>query len=184
MLSEFSSPRGQRQAVIGTREQGDAELPFQFGDLSADRWVARAELARRSGEAAALSTAAKIVQRSQSIATPFMSVEGLVQYWTGKSFPCSPIMAHRDAGASATARRSKPQEGMKMPLPASLFNSLEVPEVGSPLFIVSGPELVIAQCKNGIVGSFPALNARAVESSANGWAALRMNSTSTRRRTP
>ena len=35
--------------------------------------------------------------------------------------------------------------------------------LGSPLFIVSGPELVIAQCKAGIVGSFPALNARPVE---------------------
>ena len=47
-----------------------------------------------------------------------------------------------------------------MPLPAALRNSLELPVVGSPLFIVSGPELVIAQCKAGIVGSFPALNAR------------------------
>jgi len=35
-----------------------------------------------------------------------------------------------------------------------------VPVVGAPLFIISGPELVIAQCKAGIVGSFPALNAR------------------------
>lgn len=50
-----------------------------------------------------------------------------------------------------------------MPLPASLANKLELPVVGSPLFIVSGPELVIAQCKAGIVGSFPALNARPVE---------------------
>ena len=50
-----------------------------------------------------------------------------------------------------------------MPLPASLANTLELPVVGSPLFIVSGPELVIAQCKAGIVGSFPALNARPVE---------------------
>src|SRR5947207_13535429 len=50
-----------------------------------------------------------------------------------------------------------------MPLPASLADSLELPVVGSPLFIVSGPELVIAQCKAGIVGSFPALNARPVE---------------------
>jgi len=50
-----------------------------------------------------------------------------------------------------------------MPLPASLANSLELPVVGSPLFIVSGPELVIAQCKAGIVGSFPALNTRPVE---------------------
>ena len=47
-----------------------------------------------------------------------------------------------------------------MPLPAVLRDSLELPVVGSPLFIVSGPELVIAQCKAGIVGSFPALNAR------------------------
>jgi nitronate monooxygenase len=50
-----------------------------------------------------------------------------------------------------------------MPLPASLGNTLELPVLGSPLFIVSGPELVIAQCKAGIVGSFPALNARPVE---------------------
>jgi len=47
-----------------------------------------------------------------------------------------------------------------MPLPACLQGHLELPVVGSPLFIVSGPELVIAQCKAGIVGSFPALNAR------------------------
>lgn len=47
-----------------------------------------------------------------------------------------------------------------MSLPGFLRNSLELPIVGSPLFIVSGPELVIAQCKAGIVGSFPALNAR------------------------
>jgi nitronate monooxygenase len=50
-----------------------------------------------------------------------------------------------------------------MPLPAVLQNRLSIPVVGSPLFIVSGPELVIAQCKAGIVGSFPALNARPVE---------------------
>ncbi len=46
-----------------------------------------------------------------------------------------------------------------MSLPA-LFDRLRLPVIGSPLFIVSGPELVIAQCKAGIVGSFPALNAR------------------------
>ncbi|WP_394268897.1 NAD(P)H-dependent flavin oxidoreductase [Qipengyuania sp.] len=46
-----------------------------------------------------------------------------------------------------------------MPLPAP-FDKLRLPVIGSPLFIVSGPELVIAQCKAGIVGSFPALNAR------------------------
>lgn len=46
-----------------------------------------------------------------------------------------------------------------MALPA-IFDKLRLPIIGSPLFIVSGPELVIAQCKAGVVGSFPALNAR------------------------
>jgi len=46
-----------------------------------------------------------------------------------------------------------------MALPPVLQN-LRMPVVGAPLFIVSGPELVIAQCKAGVVGSFPALNAR------------------------
>ena len=46
-----------------------------------------------------------------------------------------------------------------MPLPAP-FDRLRLPLIGSPLFIVSGPELLIAQCKAGIIGSFPALNAR------------------------
>ncbi|WP_324749940.1 nitronate monooxygenase family protein [Sphingomonas sp. LY54] len=41
-----------------------------------------------------------------------------------------------------------------------LFDRLRLPVIGSPLFIVSNPDLVIAQCKAGIVGSFPALNAR------------------------
>jgi nitronate monooxygenase len=47
-----------------------------------------------------------------------------------------------------------------MPIPALFKNRLSIPVIGSPMFIVSGPELVIAQCKAGIVGSFPALNAR------------------------
>lgn len=46
-----------------------------------------------------------------------------------------------------------------MPLPARLAH-LRLPVIGSPLFIISQPDLVIAQCKAGIVGSFPALNAR------------------------
>ena len=44
-------------------------------------------------------------------------------------------------------------------LPA-ILSHLRIPVVASPMFIVSGPDLVIAQCKAGIVGSFPALNAR------------------------
>lgn len=46
-----------------------------------------------------------------------------------------------------------------MALPKQLEN-LRIPVIGSPLFIISNPDLVIAQCKAGIVGSFPALNAR------------------------
>ena len=47
-----------------------------------------------------------------------------------------------------------------MALPKRLAGKLRIPLIGAPMFIVSGPELVIAQCKAGIVGSFPALNAR------------------------
>jgi nitronate monooxygenase len=47
-----------------------------------------------------------------------------------------------------------------MAIPEHIKNNLSIPVIGSPLFLVSGPELVIAQCKAGIIGSFPALNAR------------------------
>ncbi|NBF04398.1 nitronate monooxygenase [Pseudomonas sp. Fl5BN2] len=47
-----------------------------------------------------------------------------------------------------------------MSLPKILTQRLRLPVVAAPLFIISTPELVIAQCKAGIVGSFPALNAR------------------------
>jgi len=50
-----------------------------------------------------------------------------------------------------------------MALPKLLEGHLSLPVIGAPMFIVSGPELVIAQCKAGIVGSFPALNARPKE---------------------
>jgi nitronate monooxygenase len=47
-----------------------------------------------------------------------------------------------------------------MALPDILKSKLRIPVVGAPLFIISHPALVLAQCKAGIVGSFPALNAR------------------------
>jgi len=50
-----------------------------------------------------------------------------------------------------------------MSLPKILTQRLRLPVVAAPLFIISTPELVIAQCKAGIVGSFPALNARPAE---------------------
>ena len=42
----------------------------------------------------------------------------------------------------------------------ALARRLSIPVIGSPLFIISGPEMVIAQCKAGVIGSFPSLNAR------------------------
>lgn len=50
-----------------------------------------------------------------------------------------------------------------MALPPILKDRLSLPLIGSPMFIISNPDLVIAQCKAGIVGSFPALNARPAE---------------------
>ena len=50
-----------------------------------------------------------------------------------------------------------------MPLPSHLREHLRIPVLGAPMFLVSGPELVIEQCKAGIIGSFPALNARPQE---------------------
>ncbi len=47
-----------------------------------------------------------------------------------------------------------------MPIPEILQGRLRLPVIGAPMFIVSTPRLVMAQCKSGIVGSFPALNAR------------------------
>ena len=49
-----------------------------------------------------------------------------------------------------------------MSIPKLFEGRLSVPVIGSPLFIISQPELVIAQCKAGVVGSFPSLNARPV----------------------
>ncbi len=54
-----------------------------------------------------------------------------------------------------------------MPVP-QVFDTLRLPVIGAPLFIISNPKLVIAQCKAGIVGSFPALNARP-ESQLDEW---------------
>ncbi len=50
-----------------------------------------------------------------------------------------------------------------MAIPKSLENRLSIPLIGSPLFIISNPRLVVEQCKAGVIGSFPALNARPVE---------------------
>lgn len=48
-------------------------------------------------------------------------------------------------------------------LPSSLLNNLRLPAIAAPMFLVSGPELVIAACRAGLIGSFPAPNARTAE---------------------
>ncbi|KPF64602.1 2-nitropropane dioxygenase [Bosea sp. AAP35] len=50
-----------------------------------------------------------------------------------------------------------------MPLPASLAGRLRLPAIASPMFLVSGPDLVVETCKAGILGTFPALNQRTSE---------------------
>lgn len=47
-----------------------------------------------------------------------------------------------------------------MPIPALFNDRLSIPAIASPLFIISQPELVLAQCRAGVIGSFPTLNAR------------------------
>jgi nitronate monooxygenase len=56
---------------------------------------------------------------------------------------------------------------LRNPVFHSAKNQLSLPVIGAPMFIVSGPELVIGQCLNGVVGSFPALNARPKEELTN-----------------
>ena len=50
-----------------------------------------------------------------------------------------------------------------MPVPAALRKGLDLPAICAPMFIVSNPDLVIAQCRGGLIGAFPALNARPPE---------------------
>ena len=45
----------------------------------------------------------------------------------------------------------------------SFINELSIPAIAAPMFLISGPKLVIECCKNGIVGTFPALNQRTSE---------------------
>jgi nitronate monooxygenase len=63
--------------------------------------------------------------------------------------------------AGRAIRRSA--SGHFMAIPANLAKQLSIPVIGSPLFIISNPDLVLAQCKAGVIGSFPSLNARPIE---------------------
>lgn len=55
-----------------------------------------------------------------------------------------------------------------MPIPAELRENLRLPAIAAPMFLVSGPELVIETCKAGMIGTFPALNERTTEG-FEGW---------------
>ncbi|MEW6514789.1 MAG: nitronate monooxygenase family protein [Pseudomonadota bacterium] len=55
-----------------------------------------------------------------------------------------------------------------MPIPDPLGKHLALPVIGAPMFLVSNPDLVVAQCRNGVIGAFPALNARP-ESQLDEW---------------
>ena len=57
-----------------------------------------------------------------------------------------------------------------MPIPPSFAGRLALPAVAAPLFLVSGPDLVVETCKAGVVGTFPALNRRSTEG-LSGWLA-------------
>lgn len=67
-------------------------------------------------------------------------------------------LSPHDIKLAVTLRMNNP-----MPLPATLRDRLRIPVFGAPMFLVSGPDLVIEQCKAGVIGAFPALNARPQE---------------------
>src|SRR5216684_9017554 len=70
---------------------------------------------------------------------------------------------YKPCAGCATLIGDEHQEPSPMPIPAVMQGRLTLPVIGAPMFIVSVPDLVIAQCKAGIVGGFPALNARPKE---------------------
>src|SRR5271168_2305951 len=72
------------------------------------------------------------------------------------------MLSDRRRARAPCSRRTGNFAGTSMPLPNVLKDKLRLPVVGAPLFIISHPALVIAQCKAGIVGAFPALNARPI----------------------
>jgi len=60
-----------------------------------------------------------------------------------------------------------------MPIPALFQGRLTLPVIAAPMFLVSGPDLVVETCKAGVVGSFPALNQRSTEGYGEWLAAIR-----------
>ncbi|RUU62219.1 nitronate monooxygenase, partial [Mesorhizobium sp. M2C.T.Ca.TU.009.01.2.1] len=50
-----------------------------------------------------------------------------------------------------------------MPIPDALLTRLRLPVIAAPMFLVSGPDLVVEVCRSGVIGAFPALNQRSSE---------------------
>src|SRR5690606_35663733 len=70
------------------------------------------------------------------------------------------------------------------PTVSELYGTMRLPVICSPMFIVSGPELVIAQCASGVVGSMPALNARPQEELSPWLGRIKSSLTQLREREP
>lgn len=66
-------------------------------------------------------------------------------------------------GSPGTGIQHHNKKGRQMSLPARIRDRLQIPVIAAPLFLISGPGLVIAACKAGVIGSFPAMNARSSE---------------------
>ena len=171
VLAKLAALRGQRQPLVGAGEQASAELPLQCGDLAADGRMAGAQLARRRGKAALFghrdeglaevpvhrgyprsfldNRLFNIVQCRRAVQPYNRSVD--------RPFRVGPLAPPRSEfpvhQMTAGLKAHLFEETFAMSLPASLKDQLELPVLGSPLFIVSGPELVIAQCR-------PALSVR------------------------
>lgn len=76
------------------------------------------------------------------------------------SIPGLALDTHETLCDSLIKRLNGDEMPLSAPAVSTLFQSLRLPVIAAPMFIVSNPELVIAQVRSGIVGSFPALNAR------------------------
>jgi nitronate monooxygenase len=76
------------------------------------------------------------------------------------SLPSWDDVWHLSVQPNAFPNNENEKDFQHMSMPALFKGRLSIPVIGSPLFIISVPDLVIAQCKAGIVGSFPSLNAR------------------------
>src|SRR5690606_7773614 len=129
-------PRGpgaqRRRADVGTRGRGGA-----------------ARLPRRHPRPA-IRTRSPARRRAHRHARP--GRQRVLPRLTGDLARPAPMLSERDPAGSL-------QEDA-MALPGILRRPLTVPVVGAPMFIASGPTLVAAQCQAGIIGAFPALNAR------------------------